>query len=255
MTEIEILNKKIGDEYITLDGHKIFRLVWSESIFENRHGTFREFTEGGLFIREVTETRKVRKYNYIHNRWVFEMWAPGDVVRNPETPDAINGDYVPVYVFESRDGNYLPPNEKVIRFLIAALHGRVRKDEIPSQEYLEEKEIQHSVEMMDDHPAWFQTRPGLTRNAIGYTGTPPTWMHRKATFFNEGAIDMVERQAMSEAREKMRKEEKAKEIEIEKVKEAVRAREIREATMERETARRERHEPVVSKSPMHKGKV
>lgn len=170
LSEIEALNQKIGAEYRSIDNRPLFRIIWSESAYENRHGTFREFTESGLFIREVTETRRVRKYNYIHNRWIFEAWAPGNLTANRETPDACNGDYVPVYVFESKTGEYLPPIEKAIRFLIAAFYGKVKKDKIPSQAYLEEREIQQQVESMDDHPAWFQTRPGEARNAVWHPG-------------------------------------------------------------------------------------
>lgn len=182
MTEIEELNSRIGAEYMTIDGRVMFRLVWSEEIFENRYGTFREFTSEGIFVREVTEVRRTRKYNYIHNRWIFEMWAGGNLVANPETPDAVNGDYVPVYVFEDKHGGYLPPNERVVRFLIAALEGKIRRDIMPSQEYLEEKEVDRMVESMDDHPSWFQTRPGDARNAIWYKGGVPQWEHRRATF-------------------------------------------------------------------------
>lgn len=181
MTEIEQLNSRIGAEYTSIDGRAMFRLVWSEEIFENRHGVFREFTPSGLFIREVTEVKRVRKYGYIHNRWIFEAWAPGNLTANPETPDAINGDYVPVYVFEDKNGQYLPPNEKVVRFIIASMHGKVRRDIIPSQEYLEERQIQRDVDAMDDHPAWFQTAPGPGRNAIWYSGGVPDWQYRRAT--------------------------------------------------------------------------
>lgn len=180
-SEIEMLNDRIGNEYMSIDGRRLFRIIWSESAFENRHGTFREFTESGLFIREVTETRRVRKYNYIHNRWIFEAWAPGNLTANRELPDATNGDYVPVYVFENKRGEYLPPNEKVVRFLIAAVYGKVKRDEVPSQAYLEEREIQQQVESMDDHPSWFQTRPGEARNAIWYPGIVPE-QYRRATF-------------------------------------------------------------------------
>ena len=182
MTEIEQLNSRIGSEYRSIDNRALFRLIWSENAFENRHGTFREFTQSGLFIREITEVRKVRKYNYIHNRWIFEAWAPGNLTANPETPDAHNGDYIPVYVFENKNGEYLPPNEKVVRFLIAALHGKIKKDEAPSREYLEERHIQTLEDSLDDHPSWFQTRTGPTRNAIWYAGGVPQWDYRRATF-------------------------------------------------------------------------
>lgn len=229
--EIDALNKKIGSEYITLDGHQIFRLVWSEQIFENRHGTFREFTESGLFVREVTETRRVRKYNYIHNRWIFEMWAPGNLVANRETPDAINGDYIPVYVFEDRGGRYLPPNEKVVRFLISALQGKVKKDEVPSREYLEQREIGAMEESMDDHPAWFQTRVGPGRNAIGF--------ERRATFGSQPLIDWnIAKKAEYETRQALKDQRRKEAIEAEKALEAKRQEEsARQIAAEQERQR------------------
>lgn len=233
---VDVLNKKLAGEYVTIDGHKIFRLVWSESTFENRYGTFREFTEGGLFIREVTETRRTRKYNYIHNRWIFEMWAPGNLTANRELPDAANGDYVPVYVFEDRGGNYLPPNEKVVRFLIAALHGKIKRDEIPSREYLEEREIQKTMETMDDHPSWFQTRPGDTRNAIWYPGGVPRWEGRRSTLsqdvINQAEFQRVER----EARERARARAGSENIEVQKAE--AQARVVTQAWQEEENRKR-----------------
>jgi hypothetical protein len=169
MTEIEEINKELHDKYQTLEFKPVYRLVWSEDTFENRLGTFREFTKAGLFIREVTEVRKVRKYNYIHNRWIFEIWAPGNITANPETPDAAGGDYVPVYVFESGQGLYLPPTRKVVEFLISALEGKIKRDELPTDEYLQDREVKDFVDQMDDHP-YFQTRPGETRNAIWFKG-------------------------------------------------------------------------------------
>lgn len=268
MEQVEIvdyLNAKLGGEYVTIDGHRIFRLVWSEDTFENRYGTFREFTEGGIFVREVTEVRRVRKYSYIHHRWIFEMWAPGNLTRNPETPDAENGDYVPVYVFEDRGGSYLPPNEKVVRFLIAALQGKVKKDEIPSREYLEEREIQKQMEVMEDHPAWFQTRAGESRNAIWYAGGVPEWDRRRADVLNTKAIDMVEQNAIQEARIKAKEVAEKHEHEMALKREELRAAVIaaeakREVKLEKEKRREhlkevieKKQEPLVSKSPMHRG--
>ena len=174
MTEVEEINYELFAIYRTIEGRALYKIVWSEDCFENRLGTYREFTESGLFIREVTEVRKVRKYNYIHHRWIFEIWAPGNLTANPETPDAANGDYIPVYVFESGTGAYLPVTRKVVEFLIAAVEGRVRRDLLPSEDYIAEKEIQQVVEMLDDHPSDWQTRPGPARNAIWFKGFNPS---------------------------------------------------------------------------------
>lgn len=279
MTEIEQLNSKIGGEYRSIEGRALFRIVWSENIYENRHGTFREFTQSGIFIREVTEVRKVRKYSYIHNRWIFEAWAPGNLVANPETPDAVNGDYVPVYVFEDKWGGYLPPNEKVIRFIIASLHGKIKKDEIPSREYLEEREIQRTVEALDDHPAWFQTRSGPARNAIWYAGGIPNWTYRRSTFSEVMDIPMVPHEITNVARADIFRQEVSniEELEIKKAfleSEIARDKEILEKTAEariradaeRVAAERaaervsergqapETREGVRPRSPMHGGK-
>jgi len=101
------------------------------------------------------------------------MFAPGNLVMNSEIPDSKNGDYVPVYVFESGTGMYLPVTRKVVEFLISCLEGKVRRDELPSEEYLQDREIQAFEESFDDHPSWFQTRPGATRNAIFFKGIKP----------------------------------------------------------------------------------
>ena len=167
MTEIERLNRWLENFGRGPSGKILYRLVWSDKIFENRFGTFNDFSESGLFLRQVKETRLVRKYNYIKERWVFEKWAPGDLTANKETPDSLSGDYIPVYVFEDSKGNYLQPNERALKFIIDVMNGQVRKENPPSQEMLEDKEIENQVDTMMDSPD-FRTS-GATRNAVAYT--------------------------------------------------------------------------------------
>lgn len=168
MTEIEHLNKWLIDQGGTaLTGQPVYRLIWSDKALENRFGTFNDFTEGGLFIRQVTETRLVQKYNYIHERWILEMWAPGDLTAHKETPDAMNGDYIPVYVFEGKNRKYLAPTRKVLRFILGFMRGSIPQDEEIPQELLDDKEIENQVDSMMDHPD-FKTS-GPTRNSIAYT--------------------------------------------------------------------------------------
>jgi hypothetical protein len=164
----ELLNTYLKSQGKSITGQYFYRLVWSDKVLENRKGTFNDFTESGLFIRTVVETRLLPKYNYIRERWILEKWAPGSLTRNEETPDASGGDYIPVYVFEDSEGNYLPPTRKVLEFILAFLNGRVKKDSIPDEKYLEEKETQQIYESLDDHPSYFKTS-GETRNAVAYT--------------------------------------------------------------------------------------
>jgi hypothetical protein len=153
-------------EYGLKDGRPRFRLVWSNDIYEHRRGTFRDFTREGIFIREVFETRLTRKYNYIHDRWIFEAFTEDGGSR--EVPGTEHGDYIPVYIFESGEGKALPVTRKVVEFLIGCCHGRVEKDKIPSQEYLDYREVRDMEESMDDHPSAFSTRAGPQRNSIAY---------------------------------------------------------------------------------------
>jgi hypothetical protein len=147
-------------------GAPLYRLVWSEDIFEHRKGVYREHV-GDIFLREVVGVRLVRKYNYIHDRWIFEAYHPDG--GSPEVPGTeLAGDYVPVYVFESASGGPLPVTRKILEFLIGAINGRVDKDNMPSEEYLREKDARKVEESMDDHPSFFSTRPGPQRNAVGY---------------------------------------------------------------------------------------
>ena len=157
---------KQGGRSIT--GQQMYRVVFSDDQMEHRHGTFRDFTESGLFIREITETRLTRKYNFIHGRYIFEKWAPGELTQCPETPNAKNGDYICVYVFEDKDGKSLLVTIKSVMFLLNVLKGnRVEKDEVPSQEYLEAKQEEEDIISMDTHPVFSTSGP--TRNAVAYT--------------------------------------------------------------------------------------
>ena len=146
-------------------GKQRYRLVWANDIYEHRQGTFRDFTREGIFLREVFETRLTRKYNYIHERWIFEAFTVNG--GSPEVPGTGGGDYVPVYVFMDADCNPLPVTRKVCEFLIGCCQNRVEKDKIPSDEYLQYKEVTEMEETMKDHPD-FSTRPGPQRNSVAY---------------------------------------------------------------------------------------
>lgn len=164
---ISNLNKWLMENYKTPYNKPLFRIVWSNTEFEYRKGTYRDFDESGIFLREVTEVRLTRKYSYIHERYIFEKWAPGNISKSEEIPGSEQGDYIPVYVFESSKGKELPVTRKVCEFLVGFDMGNVEQDYIPSEEYLEEKEVQNQIATMDTHPEWFSTY-GPSRNAIAY---------------------------------------------------------------------------------------
>jgi hypothetical protein len=165
--EHKSLNKWLRESFgKTVTGKTKFRLVWSEDILENRKGEFNEFY-GQIYLRTIRGVRELKKYNYIHNRYILEGWKDDDLSFNGEVPDAKGGDYIPIWVFEDKNGNPLPVTHKILTFLIAAIQGRVRKDDEISEKEADEKEIQAQIDSFDDHPGWLKTS-GPARNSVAY---------------------------------------------------------------------------------------
>jgi hypothetical protein len=165
--EIRELNNWLISEYgKNVTGKVKFRVIWSEDIYEMRKGRFNEFY-GKIFLREVIGVRKVKKYAYINDRFILEGWVDANMSHNGEVPEAVNGDFTPIYVFENSRGKPLPVTRKALAFMIASIQGRIRKDEVKDSEAQEIKEIENQVDTMLDAPD-FATH-GVTRNAVAYT--------------------------------------------------------------------------------------
>jgi len=131
---------------------QLYKLVWSTTELELRHGTFREFHDD-VFVREVTETRWTRKYSYIHDRWILERYIPPELVASAKELVLGNeGSYEPIYVFEDGDRQYLEPNIKVLEFILnmAERPHHITQTELMNQlKDREEKEVLAIMEAMD----------------------------------------------------------------------------------------------------------
>jgi hypothetical protein len=126
---IESLNRQLIDLYgvDTLTGQAMWRIVWSEDQYEMIHGTFSDFTEGGLYIRTVTETRKVKKYlNFTTDRYILERLVLVPEINANELV-ASKLSYEPLWTFENGKGEYLPPKLNACKFIadtvLATQHG------------------------------------------------------------------------------------------------------------------------------------
>lgn len=117
---MEAINKILENFGKDLDDKPFWRVVWAPEQLEYRHGTFRDFREldGFKYFVDVTETRQVKRYNYIGDRWVLERWLPPDLAYNPEVPASQFGDFFPIFVFEDAKGEPLPVTETVVRHLV-----------------------------------------------------------------------------------------------------------------------------------------
>lgn len=125
---VDVINRKLFEEYRVLDGRPIYRLVWSDDQLELRVGTFTDWY-GSILIREEHKAlREIKKYWYLEQQcWVLEKlvfmpkWeAMKDLLE--ELVQARNGTYEPVYTFIGADNSPLPVSFPVVEYIIQCLH-------------------------------------------------------------------------------------------------------------------------------------
>jgi hypothetical protein len=117
MELVKLINKYLNSTYgQALDFKPKFRLVWSEDLTEVRKGIF-----SPLQVIETIE--QVKKYTYFKDKWVLEVYTrafPEQFGRalNHSEQSIMSGDYYePIRVFQTRKGEYLPPNMEVCKIL------------------------------------------------------------------------------------------------------------------------------------------
>jgi len=121
---INSINQQLVDLFgiDTISGLPIWRIVWSEEQFENRYGTYDDITPGGLYLRTVTEVRLVPKYRqWIQKKYVLERLVVIPEINSDELPDT-KISFEPLWTFEDKDGNYLPPKLEAAKFIIDTVY-------------------------------------------------------------------------------------------------------------------------------------
>lgn len=106
---IEEINKWLRDNYgTTVTGKPLFRIIWSTNITEHRYSEFSDFY-GDILVRTVREIREVLKYPFAQDRFVLERIAViSDKARELGLRSDNNEEYVEVYTFQDKEGNFLP---------------------------------------------------------------------------------------------------------------------------------------------------
>lgn len=113
MTPTEI-NQKLADNYgLDLDGTPKFRIAWTTDLTEKRKK--RVLASG----EEVIEVHEVPKYAYAPDRWVLEIYTP---TANDELTTKTG--YEPIWVFQDKNGAYLPVVWAAVEIIIQALLNR-----------------------------------------------------------------------------------------------------------------------------------
>lgn len=79
MESIETLNKRLIEYYSYFEAElPNYRLVFSDDQYEVRLGDYTDYSEEGIFLREVTEFRNVKKYPFIKHKWILEKCLPSN---------------------------------------------------------------------------------------------------------------------------------------------------------------------------------
>src|SRR5665213_752658 len=126
---LDSINKQLKEHFgiDTFTGMPIWRIVFSEDQYEKRLGTYDDFSDGGIYLRTVTEVREAPKYKqWIHEKYILERLVVVPVQQEDTLPTS-KVSYEPIWVFEDRHGNYLPPkweaSEAIIKTIYAVQYG------------------------------------------------------------------------------------------------------------------------------------
>jgi hypothetical protein len=155
--DLELLNQRLKDNFgiNTGDARPIWRVVWSDDEFEHRHGTYDDFTPGGLYIRTVTETRWVPKYDKLYpHRHVLEQLVAVPIVNLTDLPD-VQTSYEPMWCFEDANGHPLPPKYEACEFVIHVVNAARGKSSLhkyvePTTQEEQESRIQRINNIVEE---------------------------------------------------------------------------------------------------------
>lgn len=175
---LEELNKKLKEVYGMFDQTNAnWRVSWSEQ-YEKRFGTFHDHY-GDILLRVVEETREVRKYPHIHNRWILERCIPIiDEISQKELCGK-KFDYYVVWTFEDKNRNGLMPKWIACKYIIEQIHinaanrvGVKYKDPSTDPELSEEERLKESKEIIE---ALYGNETAIgdalgQKRAVGYSG-------------------------------------------------------------------------------------
>lgn len=124
----ELLLTHFGRDTVT--GMAMWRVSWSEDQFEKRLGDYEDYTPGGIYLRTVREVREVPKYRqWITRKYVLEQLVaipPQNMAELPENKMS----YEPMWTFEDKNGNYLPPSFEASKFVIDSVYAAIGKESL-----------------------------------------------------------------------------------------------------------------------------
>jgi len=116
--EIIRINNLLKEHFGMADDRRpIWRIVWSDDQFEKR---LMDVTDSGIHLL-FPEVREVPRYNYIPHKYVLEQLVAVPFVNQHELPE-VKVSYEPLWVFEDKYGNPLPPKFEACKLVIDTIH-------------------------------------------------------------------------------------------------------------------------------------
>lgn len=159
--ELKRLNKKLAEVFGSeIDGTAKWRVVWAPDQFENRHGKHVDISSNGQFLKEVEETRYVRKYLWIGEKYVLEKWGPNVLTEVKSDKNGVYELVVPLPKFKD------PYFEAIEFFLKVGMEGGEKVAEqyiekvAKNEEEKSEEYYQYCMEILNDE------RDPSYRNAV-----------------------------------------------------------------------------------------
>jgi len=102
----------------TVSGLPMWRVAWGPAQYAKQFGTYRDFTDSGIFIREVTEVREVPKYSHLRPLYILELLMVVPMVHALEMPtQTLSYESIHPYMHAVNE-TYLPPNWEFTEWVI-----------------------------------------------------------------------------------------------------------------------------------------
>lgn len=117
LESVEVINKRLEEHWGLFESTYVkYRVVFSDNEVESRTGEWVDTDASGNFIRRVFETRQVKKYPWIQGKYVLEQLTVVPEGHRNELTEKLS--YEPLWVFEDKNGNALPPKWEAIEIIV-----------------------------------------------------------------------------------------------------------------------------------------
>lgn len=146
MESLKAINKRLQERYgVAYDGRPNFRVVFSDTQFETRYGTFEVYC-GPIFLREETCYKEVPKYDYIVGKHILEELKFGNF---PDKP-FVQSSYEPLWTFMDKERKPLYPVWDAVEIVVLSRLEGTRKALIgPRRDWKKEEQEAFEKEVID----------------------------------------------------------------------------------------------------------